>query len=295
MKKKYGFLAVILAASAFAGFGCGDNVRYENYDDANLYKTGAVKLAADTVTTVKVEWLDGSVELIQSATNEILVSEEEGVETEAERMRYYLDGNTLKINYCKSGFKGTIAKEHKNLQLSLPQGVMLDIESKNASVTALGEVKLAALSIESVSGNFTAESLVCAETAETEIKMTSGRVTIGELFCGSLSAETVSGNFSVDRLSVVDLEMDTTSGDVSLGFYKGLMGEIESSSGDISLTLQGNLTASIAFESLSGGIEIAAGKAQIKENNRYYINGGTASSSACNLEISTFSGNLYIR
>ncbi len=295
MKKKFVFLATTFALLALASAGCSDSVHYENYDDANLYRVGEAAFSAAQVSAVKVDWVNGDVELTQSLTGEVLAKETESSESEAERMRYYLDGTVLYIKYCKSGFKGSIDGERKSLQLAVPQGVALDIECQSACVTATGEVRLSALSVESVSGNFTAERIVCGENAETEIETTSGKVTIGELTCGELTAETTSGDFSVGRLSVDRLEADTVSGELSFGVYKGLTGEIDSSSGDILLTLQAGLTTEIAFESFSGSMEIAAGIAQVKENNRYYLNGGNASSAACRLEISTFSGNVFAK
>ena len=65
------------------------------------------------VNKIEIDWVNGNVEIEQTSSNTLQVIEEKSAEAEKERMRYYLDGNVLKVKYCESGLRGDINQNGK--------------------------------------------------------------------------------------------------------------------------------------------------------------------------------------
>ncbi len=277
----------LLAATTVGFFGCDEIENYEQYANASLYSVGSASFTAEQVKKIEVDWVEGSIEIAQSSDT-VSVVEDEGVSTEAERMRYYLDGDVLKIKYCQSGFRGDIRAENKNLRISLPKTTSLDVDSTTAVVT-VDAIELPKFCMQSVSGNLTVQRLLCAEM---ELETVSGTTTVGELVAESFSLETVSGNFSAERLSVDFLDAETVSARLAFGVQKALTAEIESTSGDIVFVLSEKLGATIRLETATGKFNCE--KEYVQTGGRYDV-AGAEGSLKCDLVVDVFSGNLYIR
>ena len=281
-------LSVIMVMGLLTLTGCGVN-RYDKYANADLYTVGSASISAETVKEIEIDWVSGSIEVEQTTSQTLQIIEEKSSEEDAERMRYYLDGNVLKVKYCQSGFRGSINAEKKNLRVEIPVGMSLDIDSVSAGVT-MGVLEVGRLSVESVSGNITAERIV---SAGVEMETIDGKVSIGELIAPVLSVESVSGNLSITRLSVDSLDAEAVSGDMSFGVQKALTAEVESTSGDVTFTLGEGLGASIRLETATGKLKTE--KEYAKAGSRYDIFGADGTSTECKIQIETFSGNVNIR
>ncbi len=290
MKRAWTLLSAtaILAGTAAAFSGCNGNFEYDEYANANLYSVGSASLSSAQVRKLEIDWVGGSVEVEQASSEKLLVSEDANGLSQEARMRYYLDGDVLKVKYCQSGLRASVNEQNKNLRVSLPVGVALDIECVEATVT-VGAIDVTEFSVESVSGNITAEHIRCKEA---DVETVSGKATLGELHALSLSAETVSGDFSVDSLSVERLEAETTSGKLTLGVISPLLANVDSNSGDVIFTLPAGALALARFETASG--EFHSEKTAKQEGNTYYLNGTTIETAEYRLEVETFSGNVYI-
>ena len=291
--KLFAVIASLVATGLLASSGCTTNVvRYEKYANAELYTVGSASVSAEDVRKVEIDWVGGSIEIEQTTSQTVQVLEEvnagERSGKESERMRYYLDGDVLKVKYCESGLRGNINTQNKELRVEIPAGIALDVDSVSASVT-LGVVESAELSVESVSGNISAERIVCDNA---EFETVSGKIIVGELIGASLSLESVSGTCSVTRLSVDALDAETVSGELTFGLQKALSAEIESTSADVTFTLGAGLGATLRLETATG--KFRTEKEYGKTGSRYDVFGADGTSTDCLLEVDVFSGNVYI-
>lgn len=281
-------LSMIIAMGLFSLTSCGVG-GYDKYVNADLYTAGSVSISAENIQKVEIDgWVNGSIEVEQTASQILKIIEEEGLENDAERMHYYIDGNVLKVRYCQSGLRGQINAEKKNLRLEVPAGLSLEIESEKAGIT-IGVLEVENLSIESEAGNITAERIVGNQTT---IETKKGKVSIGELISTEASFESSSGDISVMRLSTNSLEVDVMSSDVSFGIQKAFVAEVESLSGDITFTLGEGLGATVRLQTATGKLKTE--KLYGKTGSRYDIFGADGASTDCTIDVDVFSGNLYI-
>ncbi len=270
--------------------GCKDTVSYEKYSNAKSYQIGSVSFTADKIKEIDVDWIGGTVEIEQSTSGEVQIIEEEGLETDAERMHYYLDERTgeLSVKYCESGLRGTVRESNKNLRIVLPSTVSLEVDAVSAKVT-VGSVILKEFSIENVSGNVIAERIECVSA---EFDTVSGEVQISELVAGECSIETVSGNVSVAKTNAKALEFDSVSGELRFGLTTACNVDIESTSGNVTLLLNEGLGASIRFKSVSG--EFKTEKEYARANGRYDIFASDGVTTDCKIDFEGASADLII-
>lgn len=287
-KKLLATLAAVLTLSTVPFTGCTDTVNYEVYDNAQYYQVGSASISATQVRELDVDWIGGSIEIVQSENEEVQVIEESNFELDSERMHYRLEGDVLKVKYCESGLRSTIDSQKKNLRIALPANISVEIECVDAVVTAVGErLNVKDFSWESVSGNFTAEIIECQEVLDLET--VSGKMLIGELFAPKLSVESVSGAFSVTKLSAVNLEADTVSSKMEFGLQQALTADVESTSGEIIFTMLGEWGTTLRYKTVSGAFHCE--KEYTKVDKLYQIGTGTA----CSLQVSTTSADLRIK
>ena len=235
----------ILSLSAFGG--CTVMGRYERYENAAFYTAGSFTYNAEDVKAVEIDWVNGSVEIVQTDSAELSVTED-SIKDIHKTFHHYLDGTTLKIKFCESGAKTNVEGKYKNLRVEIPASIHLEIESVSAPIT-IGEATLSSLSVETVSGKLTAENVhtsrleidsVSADielglSAQTiaEIETVSGDITLSLLknMGATIVFETLSGKFATEReygkagkkrydilgdanISVCEIEIDTVSGDL---------------------------------------------------------------------------------
>ncbi len=280
-------LAGLLALGCAGITGCKKLSGYENYADADLYTVGMASFTSVEVKEVEIDWIGGSIEVEQSSTTELQILEENGSAEQAERMRYYLDGDVLKIKYCAPGC--TVKKaQNKNLRVLLPVDTALDVDGVTATLT-LGVLQTTELSVSSVSGNLSAERIL--SSGEVEMESVSGKIGVGELIAPSFTAETVSGDVTVSRISVDSLESETVSGRLSFGFEKAAAAELVTMSGHIEVSLLSGLGATVRYETATG--VFTTEKQYVKTGMRYDVF-GQENALNCSLEVDTFSGHLKI-
>ncbi len=288
MKRRLKILAAAFFAVTSLGFiGCTGSARYDSYADAKLYKTGGASFTQAQVREVEIDWLGGSVEITQNADGEVRVSEETELTGDAERMHYYLSGTTLKIRYCESGLR--VRQTEKNLQVSLPTGISLELDCVSARVSVLDSLELSRLSFESGSGGFEAERVLCSGAADLET--VSGNIEILELTADELSVETASGSVAIEKLTARELEADTASGEMFFGLQAACVGEIDTASGRVEVKLLDGLGGDILFRSATG--QFRTKKEYGKAGSRYTFFPERGKGS-CQLNVETFSGDLVV-
>ena len=280
-------LGALVAFTAFNFSGCS---KYDDYDHANLYSIGEFSYATTDVNRIEIDWVAGSVEIEQSASATLLVSEDAASLKNAEKMHYYIEGGVLKIKYCESNYKGKIDATNKHLRVEIPEGISLEIDTVSAPIT-MGGVSLASLSLETVSGNVTAETWNC--TGSVEVDTVSGSFTIGELTAENFESESTSGNINISKLSVNRLDAESTSGNIILGLNKKTNADIETTSGDITLSLLTDDGARVKFKSVSG--DFKAEKEYTKSALGYDFFGADGVSTGSSIAVETVSGDLLVK
>ena len=182
--------AIAAAASLLSGCSIKAAVNYKN---AGKYKAGNFEYNASDVSSVDINWISGSIVVKQSDSSALSVKEEDTGLKDKQKLHWYLDGDKLIIQYCKSGYHGSFFSVKKNLTVEVPAGINLDIDSVSSDVTVTNGKKFGKVNLDTVSGD-----------ADLEIKE-----------CGSLDADTVSGDVRLDIEKCDKISVNSVSGDVT--------------------------------------------------------------------------------
>lgn len=273
-----GFTAAVLSA-------CESS--YGRYDNAGLYEAGDFSYAAADVKEIEIDWSGGSIEIQQCENDTLSAFENARLKSNTAKMHHYLDGDTLKIEYCASGYQGKIGEEDKNLQLEIPKGIDLHIETKNAPVS-IGSIEVRSLSIESHSGDITGEKWI-VET-DVEIETVSGFVSVGELQAQDLDFDGKSGGLSIERCDLRQIDGETTSGAIKLGVVGECIGSLETTSGNVTLRLGEEGGLSVRFKSFAGELKT---EREYQKDNRYLFVEKNEEN-LWQIGVDTISGNLFV-
>lgn len=219
MKKRYFLLplfTIFFAAALFTGcdrFG-NFNGSYGSYSNFSRYTVG--NGTAANVSSIDVEWVNGQVNLEYTDGNEISFQEQTDYDLESNedvKMRWYLDGTTLKIKYAKSGAK-IVDNLRKTLRVTVPNGTALqelDVETVSANIDCTVNARSA--DFETVSGKINFSNAVV--TSNLKFETVSGDVKYSaQTLPSEIDAETVSGNmlFTLPLNSSFRVEFDSVSG-----------------------------------------------------------------------------------
>ena len=287
MKTILVILAVILLLLSLAGCGLLNRSGFI-YANADKYTVGGGELTAD-IENIDVDWIAGKVELTADKGSSVRFSETASrAVSNAETMRYWLDGATLHIKYYKSGLVDPINLS-KTLTLSLPEGLTLsDLTVNTVSADALiTDTAAQNIRIDTVSGRIDAAGI----TADVvKLDTVSGRVEVtlqGQT--DTLSASSVSGAIALSANAVQDFDVGTTSGKVSLSFGNTpKTGKITTVSGAITLTVPADAEFTLKYNTVSGKFESSL--PSTSDDKRYVF--GTGSDGA--YKVSTTSGSLRV-
>ena len=280
----------------------GNNlVTYDNYADAGKYTSGSFSDRAMDVKKISLDYVSGNVNVRQSDSKVMDVSETGNNISEAQAMHWYLDGDTLRIKFCKSGYKGSIPQ--KTLDLDIPFGVELEIGMTSGDVTFLTDVDAGKTSLGSTSGDWKIKSLRCADfeagstsgntnidalyAEDVKFGSTSGNTSIGTLVVSDADFGATSGSLSVTSVSCDSLDIGCTSGTITLGLEKCKKLKIGCTSGDVTLSRLPEGGATIEYDHTSGSLK--ADGYMMQGGKMVYGNG------ACRMEITTTSGDLTIK
>lgn len=224
---------IVLGFNSWKVFGRVIGVTYAN---AEAYTAGETEIA-DAVENLDIHWLDGSVTFAFHAKNTVLIEETSKKSIPDNlKLRWWMDGATLRVQYCKSGTLRT-KNLNKTLKITLPEDMKLNDVAISAASGDLNVPRLDAdtLALKTASGEITAEAVaanVTAETASGDIRLRHA----GDADAIALSS--ASGEITAELADVADLSAKSTSGDIDLeqaGRADAV--RLESTSGEITATL----------------------------------------------------------
>ena len=218
------------------------------------------------VREIEVDWLGGSVMVVLTDDDSLSFAEMAYQDVpEEQRLSYALDGDTLKIDFCRSGHLLSSSPE-KQLVLSIPRGLTLEKFEADTTAAAVNVTGLhtQTVDISTVSGGVD----LAAEAYEIDISTTGGCAAVDADFY-QLDFSAVSGSLNLTMQRAAEVDAETTSGGVTIHLPPSSYG------------------FALDFETVSGTPEIA-----------FDANGGdghwTYGDKASTLKIDTVSGNLNL-
>lgn len=156
-----------------------------------------------------------------------------------------LAGHGMALQFGRTSI--TLGKgAHTTLELSVPSGTELDLDTKTGNVTVHGLTH--GMTVRTTTGDVTAEACSVA-------KVTSGTgdVTIDDLLDGTIT--TASGDVDVTSLSG-PLEATTASGDITLTITDAAPVTLRTGSGDITVGVAPSLPVWQEFTSATGDVDV---------------------------------------
>ena len=316
--------AVLIAAVAF---GAGNSNVWSagyQYDNAGKYTAGGTSFSK-SVKNLDVDWIDGKVDITYEKGNVVTVSEKtEKKLSKDQELRWWLDGETLRIRYAKQGLhlNWNLKKE---LTITLPEGIIL--EDVDISATS-GTLSIPAMEAENLSLDVTSGEIYAAanagmvpagatsgdielyigkEAQEIEAGATSGSILIEAADAGQVKVDTTSGEIRVDAGNVGNFHADSTSGKICAKIGEVKEADLECTSGGIDVEIA--KLGSLNIDSTSGDVmaalpekpgftarlDVTSGDVRYdlpltKEGSVYICGDGSGS-----VEISTTSGDIRIK
>ena len=218
------------------------------------------------VREIEVDWLGGSVMVVLTDDDSLSFAEMAYQDVpEEQRLSYALDGDTLKIDFCRSGHLLSSSPE-KQLVLSIPRGLTLEKFEADTTAAAVNVTGLhtQTVDISTVSGSVD----LAAEAYEIDISTTGGCAAVDADFY-QLDFSAVSGSLTLTMQRAAEVDAETVSGGVTIHLPPSSYG------------------FALDFETVSGTPEIA-----------FDANGGdghwTYGDKASTLTVDTASGNLSL-
>lgn len=234
--------------------------------DAAGYVSETFSVEPARVREIEVDWLGGSVMVVLTDDDSLSFAEMAYQDMpEEQRLSYALDGDTLKIDFCRSGHLLSSSPE-KQLVLSIPRGLTLEKFEADTTAAAVNVTGLhtQTVDISTVSGGVD----LAAEAYEIDISTTGGCAAVDADFY-QLDFSAVSGSLTLTMQRAAEVDAETVSGGVTIHLPPSSYG------------------FALDFETVSGTPEIA-----------FDANGGdghwTYGDKASTLTVDTVSGNLSL-
>ena len=277
-KSKFLLVALIvvllcLVSGTYSIFGGKVSIGLAAFANADKYTVGDTEITS-TVENLDIDWTSGKFNIEYHAGSGVSVSETANRDTsEDEKLRWWLDGTTLRIKYAKPQL--TIFNNlKKTLTVSLPESIVLknvDIDTTSADIgvpsmtadeikfdTTSGDVNSVItakkLSASSTSGDLNIRQDSDINTAH--FSSTSGTLAFTVPSAEKISMESTSGDISVTVPGTVgDLNLDSTSGSIKPDIANTDKAKFSSTSGDITATL-------VSFKDLN--VDVTSGDVTLK-------------------------------
>lgn len=270
-------------AGAFLLSGCLVKTTTGTYSHADRYKVGNFEYQSSGIREVEINWIAGSVTLEPSDAKTLSVSEDDKNLKDDQKLHWYLDGDILRIQYCKSAYSGNFPKDSKHLVAQIPEGIDLSIHVVSADVNLDADASFGKITYGTVSGNLMIPNLTASEL---DFDTVSGNLYADSLTASLFDSDSVSGVISVAKADVARVDMDTVSGDITIGLSSCERFTADSVSGDITILSLPDEGATVTFRHGSGTLH--ADGYTVSGDSMIFGRGG------CRIDAGTTSGDLYI-
>lgn len=258
-------LILLLGGCASRG-STGLSIGGYSYDDASRYTRGGATIR-DGVKRLDISWIAGEVEIVYHRGSGVILSETASKRlSDDEELHWYLDGDTLRIKYAASGYRGGIVDPGKRLTVQLPE-----------------DVRLSDVTVNAVSARVYAEDLAAENV---RIDSVSGRVVLHECSADDVTVGSVSGAVEVYALQLKKLTATSVSGSQTL--QMSCVPEsirAEAVSGSVTICLPENAGFTANADSVSGSVK--GSMPMTRSGDRY-----TAGNGECRISVETVSGGI---
>lgn len=284
-------LLLILAMCAGVMYGCDAPISLSSYtyDNAVQYTAGDCTLDND-VSHIEIDWLSGDVTVRYHDEDYIAVTENTSRALSKDAsLHYWLDGDTLRIRYAKSGRLRAANLPTKNLTLCLPRDTALEeltVETVSADIF-VQEISSDEIDLDTVSGNMEANGVYFADGFDAD--SVSGSITVyTEGNSGSLDAETTSGAIDITADALSSISLCSASGRITATVSSvARESDLESLSGRIELHLPEDAVFTARASTLSGSFDSDFPYDKVED---VYICG----SGGPEFDIETLSGSIFV-
>ena len=315
-------LAVICAVILFAAAG----MQFAPFAYAEQYHVGDAEISA-VPKNLEINWTSGTVHIAYHSKGTVIISEKtSGAISENMRMRWRMEGDTLRIEFNEPGFHlFSFSTQKKELTVTLPKGHTL--EKANIHTTS-GDQDIPALyadsvKLESTSGDIRAvvhartvkgemtsgdiELQVMSEAEEIRIGSTSGDIVLETAFpAEKIKISSTSGSIRAAVKESGEFKAGSTSGAIHAVLGSAKKAELESTSGKA--TVEIDCMETLKISTTSGGVnaylpaapgftaKIGTVSGRIEQQlpmtkqGKTYVSGDGSGS----VEIKTTSGNITI-
>lgn len=234
---KIAFAVCVVALIACGVLVFGKTVRFGNhYANAEQYTPGETTLNG-AVKHLDICWTDGEVNIAYHAADTVEITETSPKTISADaQLRWWLDGDTLRIRYAKSGFF-SFRSPQKALTVTLPEGIAL--ESLAIDATS-GEVNVPDVRADDIAVSLTSGDIALKQSGAAErvaLSCTSGDIRAEISDAGKLAVDVTSGVVQATVGHADEVSLSTTSGDIALDGGEARKTRVKSTSGKVSVAL----------------------------------------------------------
>ena len=262
--------ALVIAAVASGAHRIVSFAAYD-YEDADKYTAGDAVIK-DTVRNLDIDWISGTINFEFHDEDTVEISEKSRKPlSEDERLRWWLDGDTLRIRFAAKS-KGLLSFEmdqDKELTVKLPESISLgetDIDSTS------GDVIIPPLQAQKMTLNVVSGDVRLELSGADELRVSSVTGSIDAKLDGVKSAmfDSTSGDVNVSAPRLEKLDIDVTTGDVTAALSEapGFTAHLDTVTGniiyDLPLTRSGEAyvcgdgSGSVEIDTTTGDIAVTA-------------------------------------
>ena len=282
-----GVVVIVAVLAALSGIFNGTGYTFAN---AEKYTAGDAEIA-EPVNNLEIDWVEGQVRIEYADQNTVTLRETAPRAIgEDQKLRWWLDGDTLRLHYAKSGWRQLFGifngNNSKTLTLTLPEGTAMEravIHTVSAD-QVIPALKARTMELTATSGDMQ----VTAEAEDIRVNTVSGDQTLrltGTAQRAELTA--ISGDVRAEIEASGETKISTTSGQVSLKAGKTDRTEISTVSGDVSVALPEEPGFTAEVSTVSGKLDSTM--PLTKEGSTYISGDGSEA-----VEISTVSGDIRV-
>lgn len=240
----------LVASMALMMSGCngmkGFNINV--YDHSDKYVAGDTTYEALGIKNIEVDWVSGGIKISQSDEETLNIDENSDSQPDAVKVHSYVDGDTLKVKFCESGYTKKIDASYKKVEIQIPAGCNISINTVSAPIST-GDLEAKDISINSVSGS---TNLLNVVSDSFEVNATSGSTIISSLKTGAVNTNSVSGDVIISSLEATKIDSSTVSGNVQFDFVDFNDLEVSTVSGDARINIPEDFGVTVYKSSVSG-------------------------------------------
>ncbi len=281
MKSKIAFITLGLLSLSLVG--CG--TRMSVYPNSDKYLKGNQEYEQN-IDTLDIDWISGSVTIVEDATIEgVKIEEETNLTDEKELVHTYLSEGKLSVKYFASGHScSRLFNVKKDLTITYKPG----LKEINIDLTS-GSVKAETMTSQLVDIDITSGSINVGTITSNNVKLdaTSGNMTVDTIVSGKVKTELTSGSITINHMTAQEFNGKATSGTYNIGFDAIEYANFDLTSGNINMTIP-EAGARVKVAKTSGSVTTQR-ECKI-ENNVYTFGDGIA-----DIKINMTSGKVVIK